>query len=69
MLVPAVVYSICKPKNTFGYSFFSELSSGRYPENYFQTFLTITILDIIYIVHQLGKVSDQHILIISLHYW
>ena len=51
MVVLAVVGSIPKLKNTFGYPFSSELSSGRYPENYFKTFLTITMLGIIYIVH------------------
>ena len=38
------------------------LSSGRYPENDFKTFLTITILEIIYIVCQLGKISERYVL-------
>ena len=46
-----------------------ELSSARYPENDFKTFLTITILEIIYIVCQLGKISDRYVLLISSRYW
>ena len=49
----------------FGYPFSSELSSGRYPENYIKTFLTIAILGIIYIVRKLGKISDRHVAFIS----
>ena len=69
MVVLAVVCSIPKPKNTFGYPFFLELSSGRYPENDFKIFLTITILEIIYIVCLFGKISDQYVLLISSRYW
>ena len=69
MVVLAVVCSIPKPKNTFWYPFLSELSSGRYSEDYFKTFLTITILEMIYIVCQLGKVSDRHVLLIFPLYW
>ena len=50
-------------------SIYLKLSSGRYPENDFKTFLTITILEIIYIVFQLGKISDRYVLLISSRYW
>ena len=68
-VVLAVVCSIANPKTTFGYLLFSELSSGRYPENYFKTFLTTTILEIIYIICKLGKISDWYVLLISSRYW
>ena len=69
MVVLAVAFLIPKPKNMFGYPSASELSSGRYPENHFKTFLTITMMRIIFIVRQLGKISDRHVILISPRYW
>ena len=68
-VVLPVFCSIPKSKTTFGYPLFSELSYGRYPENDFKTFLTITILEIISIVRQLSKLLDRNVLLISPRYW
>jgi hypothetical protein len=38
-------------------------------ENDFKTFLTITILEILYIVCQLGKILDRYVLLIYSPYW
>ena len=66
MNVLAVVCLIRKHKKPFGYPFFL-----NYRQEVIQkmTFLTITILKIIYIVRQLGKVSDRDVLLIFPRYW
>ena len=69
MDVLAVVCSFPKPKNTFGYPFFQEYYLGDNQKITLKHFLTITILEIICIVRQLGTMSDRYVLLISPRYW
>ena len=65
MVVLAVVYSIPKPKNTLGYPLFLNDQQEDIQK------ITLNIFDNynfgnIYIVRQLGKISDRHVFLLLL---